>query len=808
MEKCTIRNREKAAEMITDSIKNHSKTLFMLCGAKGSGRKYVLNLVGEELFVTHRIFGLFDNEIFELNKKHKKYEYHAEINFSFYAGISLSASSNQSSKLNYIISTLRRYVKKRPICFLIPNVDRVSGPAIDFLKNLLEHREYISGQIKQPIFFIFSAKKGWLHNFDVDLEITLEDYDKNDIIEFLVQTHQYDARLLAILDRNINTLYKLCGTNFNLINSFHENILYGDSNRDIDSILHEKIAEYIESGAKDSLNAKDMKLILEISSLCLSSFNKSIVAKVSQCNENDVELCLKYAREEYFLENFLDNYDFISDEIKQKLAVKALDSYQSRYVDFYNFVTANNEDDYYQRVAYLSISQNYNESELLSLLLLAIRRAATLRDDSTRLKVEDIIRRCNNHLLVQVLENYMRAIDLHIEGDCVLSNSFIDKIDTALLNVVSRAVVTHLKMRNMQLANAPADKLRVIAAQLYETAKNPLQINPGPLFYHNEEYALKLSIIYDLAPYYLDDENNQDVFNDLFAMSQAIARKLHLQGGDCTYADYIINIFNRKAFLYASPENSIVYYNQALAYFEANKIYDQIAITLSGRAGMEIAMQCYEEAIKDCRKAQKLIETYGLIIPQSEKIQHNLLIAEFLQYEKTEGSYINIKKYADKTIKKLKTFLCGEHTALEHVTLTNIASLYLYGLDLYNYKQTKRQLEKSLGCNDVSDVANVNVNDFYRYHFAWFEFYVKIVQSHWDEAQAIIDSLEDFCAVLMKNEAKHKARILVAKRIIETRCVPAPYQYCANMTKDFPNIHSHLKLRGLMLSDLQFTSYN
>src|SRR5699024_4798357 len=81
------------------------------------------------------------------------------------------------------------------------------------------------------------------------------------------------------------------------------------------------------------------------------------------------------------------------------------------------------------------------------------------------------------------------------------------------------------------------------------------------------------------------------------------------------------------------------------------------------------------------------------------------------------------------TEKLLTSRPCGKN----HVILTNIASLYLYNGNISGYKETKKEIQRSLGCNDVSDVLDETINDFYRYHFAWFEFYRSLVAHDWEK---------------------------------------------------------------------------
>ena len=193
------------------------------------------------------------------------------------------------------------------------------------------------------------------------------------------------------------------------------------------------------------------------------------------------------------------------------------------------------------------------------------------------------------------------------------------------------------------------------------------------------------------------------------------------------FSEYIINVFNRKAFLFAVPSQASVYYEQAVAYFKDNKIWDEYVIALASKAGNEIALQKYSLAINNCAKAITTIKELQLEISQEEKIYNNLYIAEFLYFESNEDNgLIEVQNKAISISEKLEKLLTATPCGMNHVILTNIASLYLYAGKEDKYLYTKQRLETSLGCEDVSAVKDVKINDFYRYHFAWYEFYLNL----------------------------------------------------------------------------------
>ena len=142
-----------------------------------------------------------------------------------------------------------------------------------------------------------------------------------------------------------------------------------------------------------------------------------------------------------------------------------------------------------------------------------------------------------------------------------------------------------------------------------------------------------------------------------------------------------------------------------------------------------------------------------------------------------------------------------------HVILTNIASLYLYIGDIQQYNNTKTRLEKSLNCEDVSDIDNNRVNDFYRYHFAWFEFYRLLINKKWDKCNTVLEKLSGFYPAIFHESKKMNLRIKAAENLVKDKKIPSAKKYCLNFL-EYAKAPQHYFSRGLLLSDLQFTSFD
>ena len=57
-----------------------------------------------------------------------------------------------------------------------------------------------------------------------------------------------------------------------------------------------------------------------------------------------------------------------------------------------------------------------------------------------------------------------------------------------------------------------------------------------------------------------------------------------------------------------------------------------------------------------------------------------------------------------------------------------------------------------MDCDDVSNIEDDDVDDFYRYYFAWFEVYRYILDEKWERATEITNLLGDFVPSLFQKQ--------------------------------------------------------
>ena len=110
----------------------------------------------------------------------------------------------------------------------------------------------------------------------------------------------------------------------------------------------------------------------------------------------------------------------------------------------------------------------------------------------------------------------------------------------------------------------------------------------------------------------------------------------------------------------------------------------------------------------------------------------------------------------------------------------------------------------------MADITDERNDDFYRYYFAWFELYCALNDGNWDDAKKIADSLNNFVpALFRKQEIFWEKKLDAVKELIRNKEKKNAYDFCNNLvqTKRQEQMLSKFFYRGLMLSDLQYTSY-
>lgn len=704
-------------------------------------------------------------------------------------------------------------------------VDDLSGVR-DSIKMTLRHiahfRERIERELSAEIYFLVSDRSSdYCHSLLNDSlaikEFVLTPYTKDDILEYLRKKHN-NALVCGEFSKKIDSIEKICSGNLNLADFIFASTLYpNDTYIDVlENIVNKRIDELNETGRKQNLSPNDIENIILSSALSAKTFTKNELQFITQHDEKTIESSLNLAKDAILIdEKTVSIYDFHCHEIKNTLKIKSLEKFRCHLLGYYNYYVEHEPDEYFLRAYYLLMFDNELTTQAASLLALSIIHGMKMKDfDITNKVTKLIFRVC--HIsppeLVKQIDNFCLLIsDKNATPDDVmlLYNSIIHlkDVELPLIAEITRLCFSFFYIRHIQNKNT-IDLLN----RCYEYIRNELCFSKNcsyPKIKIFDESVIRINIGYTIMPYVLDICNNINAFNEINEICSKLINCCHsyYSTGAAQYAE---NVFNRKAFLYVNPMQCFAYYDKAEQYFRENEIWNQLCMTLACRGGTDIVTGQYANSIKASSDALSIATEHNILIPQPQKINNNLLIADFLEFEQSH-SYAEILAKALQTMKALRGLLNGKKCETEYVIITNICSLSLYLSDDASYCNFKEKIQQIKDCSDIADISDNSIDDFYRYYFSCFEIYRNINRYEWLEAEKKCHQLENFVPSLFSRQEvfwkmKHKA----LAELISERHQMNPYDFCINLVKHDlrETALSKFFLRGLMLSDLQYTSYD
>lgn len=809
-------NRDEFYQKLSTKILESGSFSFQFVGKNGTGKEYVINKLEENLKRKCELYRIVSDTLIKNNKTIATHKINVSLSLNNFIGMSLSFTKNEQRKINYIISNLKSISLKKIILISAIGYESLPSESREFIDILLSNKTFIEEKIKKQITVILTSTDDFfLGKYNVQ-NVKFRDYDKEDMYHFLVDICKYDPE--QITSSKLKQIIKLCGTNLDLVKSYSNFILNKlQTNNCLENIIDTKLNYYIQSGNKYNLSKDDLKTIILTSSMSIYMLTPTLISYINNIDEKNVQKGFVCAVNEKFIEEdfCIDvqssmNFSFISKKEKDYLYTQAEKTYINKKADYYNYISRVAEAEYFERAQYLFCNYNSINKNVFAMIMLAISKSFLLSDGLEREKIILFFNNNNSNEKLKILfENINSAYDAFYREEYKTTIAILDKIDYSQISTVLSAELRRLQFRSSYMGkNIKKEKINIIVNELKAYLKKSIYLEDNFRLEKHEEKLLSLRIIYDLAPYILDTLNDKQTFCELYDRSLILVKYIDEHFIKKGFAEYVINIFNRKAFLFVAPSQAVVYYEQAVAYFRENKIWDEYIISLASKAGNEIAIHEYSRAIKSCKLALQFIEEKQLEIPQVEKIYNNLYIAEYLYIESTEKlEEGELKENALNTSQKLEHLLTTVPCGTNHVILMNIASMYLYAGDETKYNETKHRLEKSLGCKNVSEITDVNINDFYRYHFAWYEFYLNLQHHNWRKCSQIIDLLDSFYPSIFHNNEKMNLRVSAARYLIKFRIIPDFRKYGINMLQYSPQDKNLYSSRGLPVSDLQFTSW-
>lgn len=822
-------------KLVEDYMNSSASEVSVILGNHGSGKTYVIYETINEILKRNKlrnkiqVFVPQDDELATYVSSKCLSVENIEANISlplrFGIGFDISAAiskNNTKSQFNYISSLLRKNFSS-DILICVPKYLKQDRKIRILIKLIIDNLQQLKKSFKHKIFFLISdVDKLCINDFISCTSINeyfLEDYEEDDILQYLINKHGIVTNKTELLDK-IKQIKKICASNLKLVDFLYVDFVEQDISffRALDSVVTYRLTQLKDDGLKGNISEDDMEDIILTSSLSIKSFGSDEIALVSDKPSNLVRKSLQLAENQVLLKsNSLHFYNFTCEEIQEILRKKLFCKNKERYLDYYNYYCVNEEDQYYFRAYYLWAYDNCMKDEIFALLILAYSNALKLIDLQCIQKIDSFFDTDKCSLKFSKDYRQIKTFYTMVNSDSTNFDdlkSFYDNLQRDYYELPLKAELARAFFHFMYKHLLPWDMtLKHTLSQLlqYANEKISLSLSPYPVKINPiDESVLRLRIIYDIAPFILDSLNDIELFRNLYNLISELSHRIQISSSGRSIAKYMENVFNRKAFLFVNQMQCGIFYDKAKKYFIDNNIWDEYCITLICEAGTDIVIQKYEEAMKCCYKAKRIALEKGIVIPLPQKLANNAIISNFLLYE-SKHSEKECLKYAQKTCKKLRKFLCRVPCATEFVIVTNICSLYIYSGDIAEYSEYKKYLEHLMECENVANLKDDDIDDFYRYYFAWFEIYKCILESKWNEANAIADNLQGFVPSLFKKqEVFWDKKLLALNKLLENKSFVNGYNFCKNLVP-LNRRASELAVffcRGLMLSDLQYTSYD
>ncbi|HEM5203648.1 TPA: DNA repair protein, partial [Streptococcus suis] len=112
------------------------------------------------------------------------------------------------------------------------------------------------------------------------------------------------------------------------------------------------------------------------------------------------------------------------------------------------------------------------------------------------------------------------------------------------------------------------------------------------------------------------------------------------------------------------------------------------------------------------QEIESLSDKYNL--PLYWKSKNNFIVLDFLSG--LEGEFDYWKSQFESILAEYDL-----NDVSKHLIYTNLCSISLYFSKTEEYKCYKTRLEELMEVDDLADVNDTSIDDFYRYFFGWFE---------------------------------------------------------------------------------------
>lgn len=273
-------NRNEFVKTMENIILTESSETFQFLGKNGVGKKYVLEQLENKLSRKCEIYRIVSDTLMKKGKQISTHTFNVAFSLNCFIGMSLTPTKNETLKLHYIISNLKSLSHKKIILISALDYDILPAESRAFIDVLLCNKCFIEEKVKKNITVILTSTHDYFDGKYKIINAIFNDYNYKDIYAYLTEYCKFPAS--QITDKKIQQIYKLCGTNLNLIKNYAEFIINGDeSNNTLEGIVDTKLNYYIKSGCSYNLTKEELKTILYSSSISIHMLTPQMISQIN-----------------------------------------------------------------------------------------------------------------------------------------------------------------------------------------------------------------------------------------------------------------------------------------------------------------------------------------------------------------------------------------------------------------------------------------------------------------------------------------------------------------------------------------------
>lgn len=585
-------------------------------------------------------------------------------------------------------------------------------------------------------------------------------------------------------DEELQDLFPMFNGELTSIDQF----LNSDNNDIIEERLNSIIKKINNEIISRSLTDYGYLSLMSIMPDCFDPYQLCVMNE--KITNSDIDGILDILKGVSMLYSVDDYYYRLFSMLKEKLLKMHKSKKKSLYTEYYKYIDKIYPADYYKK---LDNVIEYTDDKQYILTVYCLAYESSLRNgDDTECSIIS-----NKYALQAEPENLtifnIICDSLRCKSTCLLYNKLIDEgyyIDNSFF----MSFLLKIDVINLASCYNINKELESLCTKLYSIIIDN----------ENSEVELYHYIVcaYVLLPNMIDKFNDRKSYEELKRIIKKLSGRSELLKKSVRHYEYINS---RKSFFEGNTKAIEQNYNEALIYFRKIDNVREQYMTLSGLIGIETILGKYDKANSAYDEICKLKENNNdnkYLFPLYYKTINNKIILDF--FSNSDNLNPNMVRMY---IAKLEHLLLDCNVVSYSVICTNICSLFLLIDDFDSYERYKNLFEEKNKVQDVSDITDNSIDDFYRYYFAWFEFGKNVVKNNKVQAKKIYESLKDFIPEIFMNEKAILNNKYKYYNDIFNNEIKNGIQFCNYLKNMRCNYEEWVFYsRGYMLSDLQHTS--